>query len=73
MVAVTSAMIVAARPLVNRLAAMRWVRLAEISDRIEQMGLLPRPQTVGEAATFVQREADRWGKAVAASGAKIGD
>lgn len=52
---------------------VKAVNLPEIGDRIQQMGLLPRPQTLQEASAFVQREADRWGKAVAASGAKMGD
>ncbi|TMH68990.1 MAG: tripartite tricarboxylate transporter substrate binding protein [Betaproteobacteria bacterium] len=41
----------------------------EISERIEKMGLVPSPQTIEEAARFVAAEADKWGRAVTASGA----
>jgi hypothetical protein len=33
------------------------------------MGLVPAPQTLDEAARFVAAEAEKWGRAVAASGA----
>ena len=41
----------------------------EISERIEKMGLVPAPQSLDEAARFVRAEAEKWGRAVAASGA----
>jgi len=41
----------------------------EISQRIEKMGLVPAPQTLDEASRFVAAEAEKWGRAVAASGA----
>jgi tripartite-type tricarboxylate transporter receptor subunit TctC len=41
----------------------------EISERIEKMGLVPSPQSLEEAARFVAAEAEKWGRAVAASGA----
>jgi tripartite-type tricarboxylate transporter receptor subunit TctC len=41
----------------------------EISERIEKMGLVPAPQSLEEAARFVAAEAQKWGRAVAASGA----
>ncbi len=41
----------------------------EMSERIEKMGLVPAPQTLEEASRFVAAEAEKWGRAVAASGA----
>jgi tripartite-type tricarboxylate transporter receptor subunit TctC len=41
----------------------------ELAERIEKMGLVPSPQTLEEAARFVAAEAEKWGRAVAASGA----
>jgi len=41
----------------------------EISERIEKMGLVPSPQTLDQASRFVAAEAEKWGRAVAASGA----
>jgi tripartite-type tricarboxylate transporter receptor subunit TctC len=41
----------------------------EISERIEKMALVPAPQTLEEASRFVAAEAEKWGRAVAASGA----
>ena len=41
----------------------------EINERIEKMGLVPAPQTLEEASRFVASEAEKWGRAVAASGA----
>ncbi|HEY3075391.1 MAG TPA: tripartite tricarboxylate transporter substrate binding protein [Burkholderiales bacterium] len=41
----------------------------EISERIEKMGLVPSPQSLDEASRFVAAEAEKWGRAVAASGA----
>lgn len=41
----------------------------ELSERIEKMGLVPAPQSLEEASRFVAAEAEKWGRAVAASGA----
>jgi len=41
----------------------------EINERIEKMGLVPAPQTLEEASRFVAAEAEKWSRAVAASGA----
>jgi tripartite-type tricarboxylate transporter receptor subunit TctC len=41
----------------------------ELAERIEKMGLVPSPQTLEEAARFVAAETEKWGRAVAASGA----
>ena len=41
----------------------------ELAERIEKMGLVPSPQTLDEASRFVASEAEKWGRAVAASGA----
>jgi tripartite-type tricarboxylate transporter receptor subunit TctC len=41
----------------------------ELAERIEKMGLVPAPQSLDEAARFVAAEAEKWGRAVAASGA----
>jgi len=45
------------------------VKDPEINERIEKMGLVPAPQTLDEAARFVAAEAQKWGRAVVASGA----
>lgn len=41
----------------------------EVYDRVEKTGLQPSPQSLDEAAQFVRREAEMWGRAVRASGA----
>ena len=41
----------------------------EISDRIEKMSLVPAPQSLEEASRFVNAEAQKWARAVTASGA----
>ncbi|MSQ70125.1 MAG: tripartite tricarboxylate transporter substrate binding protein [Betaproteobacteria bacterium] len=41
----------------------------DVYDRIDKTGLQPSPQSLDEAAQFVRREAEKWGKAVRASGA----
>lgn len=41
----------------------------EISERVEKMGLVPSPQSLDEAARFMASEAEKWGRAVSASGA----
>jgi tripartite-type tricarboxylate transporter receptor subunit TctC len=41
----------------------------DMVQRIEKLGLFPHPQTLDEAARFLANEADKWGRAVKASGA----
>ena len=41
----------------------------EMSERIEKMGLVPAAQSLDEASRFVATEAEKWGRAIAASGA----
>ena len=41
----------------------------DVYERVEKTGLQPAPQSLDEAAQFVRREAEKWGKAVRASGA----
>jgi tripartite-type tricarboxylate transporter receptor subunit TctC len=41
----------------------------ELAERVEKMGLVPSPQSLDEASRFVAAEAEKWGRAVAASGA----
>ncbi|HUQ75679.1 MAG TPA: tripartite tricarboxylate transporter substrate binding protein [Burkholderiales bacterium] len=41
----------------------------ELAERIEKMGLVPSPQSLDEAARFVNAEAEKWGRAISASGA----
>ena len=41
----------------------------EVYDRVEKTGLQPSPQSLDEATQFVRREAEKWGRAVRASGA----
>jgi tripartite-type tricarboxylate transporter receptor subunit TctC len=59
------------QPIVQRLNAevMKAVRDQEISDRIVKLGLVPAPQTLVVARQFVDREAEKWGRAVKVSGA----
>ena len=59
------------RPILERLNAeiVKAVRDPEVSARIEKIGLQPSPQTLDEAALFVKREAEKWSRAVKASGA----
>ncbi|MBV9189332.1 MAG: hypothetical protein JO292_12760 [Betaproteobacteria bacterium] len=48
---------------------MAAVSEREMSERIEKMGLVPRPQTLDEASRFVAAEGEKWARAVVASGA----
>lgn len=41
----------------------------DVYDRVEKTGLQPSPQSLDEATQFVRREAEKWGRAVRASGA----
>lgn len=45
------------------------VKQPEMVDRIEKMALFASPQTLDEAARFVAAEAEKWSRAVKASGA----
>jgi tripartite-type tricarboxylate transporter receptor subunit TctC len=61
----------APREAVARLNAeiVKAVREPEIWDRIVKLGLVPAPQSLAEARQFVDKEAEKWGRAVKASGA----
>jgi tripartite-type tricarboxylate transporter receptor subunit TctC len=48
---------------------VKAVRSPEVSEWIEKGNLVPAPQTLDEAARFVAAEAEKWGRAVRASGA----
>jgi len=49
------------------------VKQPDLSGRIEKLALFPTPQTLDEAARFVAAEAEKWSRAVKASGATAGD
>jgi tripartite-type tricarboxylate transporter receptor subunit TctC len=59
------------RPVLERLNAgiVRAVSSPDLSAKIEGMGLVPAPQSLEEAARFVAAEAEKWTRAVKASGA----
>ena len=59
------------RPVLERLNAeiVKAVSAPDVSSRIEAMSLIPAPQTLDDAARFVQAEAVKWTRAVQASGA----
>jgi tripartite-type tricarboxylate transporter receptor subunit TctC len=59
------------RPVLERLNAeiVRAVGSPDLSAKIEGMGLVPAPQSLDEAARFVAAEAEKWTRAVKASGA----
>lgn len=59
------------RDIVVRLNAEMLKAFAQrdVYERVDKTGLQPSPQTLEEAASFVRREAEKWGKAVRASGA----
>jgi len=48
---------------------VRAVSAPDLSAKIEGMGLVPAPQSLQEAAGFVAAEAEKWTRAVRASGA----
>ena len=48
---------------------VRAVSAPDLSAKIEGMGLVPAPQSLQEAARFVAAEAEKWTRAVRASGA----
>lgn len=50
-------------------AIVKAVSAPDIGARIEGMALVPSPQSLDEAARFVAVEAEKWGRAVKASGA----
>ena len=50
---------------------VKAVKLPEITERIEAMGLYARPQTLAEAKSFVVNEVAKWGSAVRSSKANI--
>jgi tripartite-type tricarboxylate transporter receptor subunit TctC len=61
------------RPVIERLNAelVKATTAAEYSSQIEKRGLIPQSFSLDETREFVARDAERWGRAVKASGAKI--
>jgi tripartite-type tricarboxylate transporter receptor subunit TctC len=59
------------RPVLEKLNAqiVRALSSPELNAKIESMGLVPSPQSLDEAARFVAAEAQKWSRAVKASGA----
>src|SRR5262245_25287178 len=59
------------RPVLERLNAeiVRAVSSPDLFARIEGMALVPKPQSLDEAARFVAAEAEKWTRAIKASGA----
>ena len=59
------------RPVLEKLNAeiVRAVSAPDLSAKIEGMALIPAPQSLEEAARFVAAEAQKWTRAVKASGA----
>lgn len=59
------------RPVLERLNAeiVKAVNAPDLHARIENLGLVPAPQSLDEAARFVAAEAAKWSRAVKASGA----
>ncbi len=59
------------RPVLEKLNAeiVKAVSSPDLSTRIENLGLVPAPQSLDEAARFVSAEAVKWTRAVKASGA----
>jgi tripartite-type tricarboxylate transporter receptor subunit TctC len=63
------------RPVIERLNAelVKATTTPEFSSQIEKRGLIPQSFSLGQTREFVARDAERWGRAVKASGAKIDD
>ena len=61
------------RPVIERLNAelVKATTAAEFSSQIEKRGLIPQSFSLAQTREFVARDAERWGRAVKASGAKI--
>jgi tripartite-type tricarboxylate transporter receptor subunit TctC len=61
------------RAVIERLNAelVKATSAAEYSTQIEKRGLIPQSFSLAETREFVARDAERWGRAVKASGAKI--
>jgi tripartite-type tricarboxylate transporter receptor subunit TctC len=59
------------RPVLEKLNAqiVRALSSPDLNAKIEAMGLVPSPQSLDEAARFVAAEAQKWSRAVKASGA----
>jgi len=59
------------RPVLERLNGelAKAIRSRDVWDWIEGANLVPAPQTLDEASRFVAAEAEKWGRAVRASGA----
>jgi len=63
------------RPVIERLNAelARVTTSPEFAAQLEKRGLIPQSFSLAETREFVARDAERWGRAVKASGAKIED
>ena len=48
---------------------VKALKTPELADRIDKLNLVPSPQSLEEAAAFVAAEAEKWSRAVKASGA----
>ena len=61
------------RALLARLNAEMTAALArrEVRERIEKSGMQTSPQTLEIAALFLEREAEKWGRAVKAAGSSV--
>ena len=57
------------RPVLEKLNAEIVRAVRETAEKIEGMALVPAPQSLEEAARFVKAEAEKWPRAVKASGA----
>ena len=57
------------RPVLEKLNAEIARAVRDLSEKIEAMALVPAPQSLDEAARFVAAEAEKWSRAVKASGA----
>ena len=63
------------RPVIERLNAelARVTTSPEFAAQLEKRGLIPQSFSLAQTREFVGRDAERWGRAVKASGAKIED
>jgi tripartite-type tricarboxylate transporter receptor subunit TctC len=57
------------RPVLEKLNLEIVRAVKELSEKIEAMALIPAPQSLDEAARFVAAEAEKWTRAIKASGA----
>ena len=63
------------RPVIERLNAevVKATTSPEFAAQLEKRGLIPQSFSLAQTREFVGRDAERWGRAVKASGAKIDD